>query len=95
VPVTLTLKLPNTAEPSVSVDTVVPPAVRVTVAGFSEAESPAKDDDAIRLTVPEKPLVLAILIDAVFEEPIVNGMVVAFVVTPKLGMKFVTPKFMA
>lgn len=69
VPVTVTMKVPEVVELTVSVEVPVAPGLRVTLAGLTEAVRPPGMTDVERLTVPAKPAKLVRVMDEVSELP--------------------------
>ncbi len=69
VPVTVTMYVPTVLELTVRVDVPVPPGLRLTLAGFTEAVRPPGMTDVERLTVPAKPARLVRVMDEVPELP--------------------------
>ncbi len=84
VPVTVTVKLPLAVGVTVNNDVAIPPAVNVTLVGLKDAVRPVEGvTDAVRLTVPVKPLTLVRVMVDVPEEPTWTVMTVGFAVMLK------------
>ncbi len=69
VPVMVTLYVPTVPELRVSVDEAVPPGLRLTLVGLTEAVRPLGDTDVERLIMPVKPAILLRLIVVADELP--------------------------
>lgn len=64
--------MPPVVDDTVNVEVPEPPEDRITLTGFKDTVGPVGDTEAVRVTVPEKPLMLADWICDVPDAPLLT-----------------------